>query len=95
MGNRQNKKLPSWEQMSDLDRGCALLHLWKVDYEGRSYATENYPARYQDDPVLVALSDKDSCRHARRVGGSYDDAIATIGADEVDRLYELALRSER
>lgn len=84
-------ELPGWDRMSDLDRGCALLHVFKVDSEGESYATENYPARYRDDPDLTELDDRASSEHARWVCGDYDEVVDRLGLDEFERLYEMAL----
>lgn len=83
--------LPTWDEMTDVDKGCALLHLWKRDAEGASYAVENYPAQYLDDPRLVALDGRDACRHAVTVGVSNSAAEKRLGFDEYVRLYDLAL----
>jgi hypothetical protein len=80
--------------MSDLDKGAALLHLHKRDWEGAEYAVENYPARYFDHPALVALNRRDACRHAVSVEDDADRAGALTG-DEHMRLYDLALDHER
>ncbi len=89
--------LPTWEQMSDLDKGAALLHVWKRDKDGASYAVREYPVRYLSDPALVDLSASDrpaACRHAARVAGTWDGAHDRLGSDEVFRLYELALAED-
>lgn len=83
--------LPTWAEMTDVDKGCALLHLHKRRWEGASYAIEEYPCRYLDNPRLVALAPQDACRHAVRVGGSSEAAWDRLGEDEFRRLYELAL----
>ena len=49
-------ELPTWAQMSDLDKGAALLHLHKREWEGADYAEENYPARYFEHPALTSLN---------------------------------------
>ncbi|MFI1194173.1 hypothetical protein ACH4T9_13060 [Micromonospora sp. NPDC020750] len=85
--------LPTWEQMSDLDKGAALLHDHKRDYEGVEYAVENYPARYFTDPRLTALDSEDASEHAAAVCG--EDVVDRIGRDEHERLYDLALDHER
>lgn len=82
--------LPRWEQMSDLDRGAALMHTWKCHWEGPGYARAEYPCIYIDDPALLALTRRDANEHARHVAGSYGQALAQLGEDEFDRLYELA-----
>lgn len=85
--------LPGWDDMSDLDKGAALLHDHKRESEGVEYAVENYPARYLDDPRLTALSPADASAHAAHVCG--DDVFERIGAAEHERLYDLALDAER
>jgi hypothetical protein len=82
-----NNELPTWTDMSDLDKGAALMHAWKRSWEGPSYATEHYPTRYFEDPALLALSEADACKHTVRVTKGWKD----WDTDEVDRLYEAAL----
>jgi len=86
--------LPTWAEMTDLDKGAALLHLHKRDWEGDEYAEENYPAEYFDHPDLAALSPRDACRHAVSVEDDADRAGALKG-DEYMRLYDLALDADR
>ncbi len=87
--------LPAWDDMTDLDRGAALMFVWKAVREGYGYARENYPARYVDHPVLIGLDVSAACRHASQVAGTWAEVNARLGADEVDRLYDLALNHER
>lgn len=82
--------LPTWAQMTDLDKGAALLHLHKREWEGADYAIENYPAEYFDHTVLAALSPGQACDHAASVES---DAVA-LSADENERLYDLALDAD-
>lgn len=89
--DRRTATLPAWDEMSDVDKGCALLHLWKRDWEGVSYAIREYPCQYLDDPRLVALSSHESCRHAVKIGGSGEAVAERLGDDEHQRLYDLAL----
>lgn len=86
---REANPLPGWDEMSDLDKGCALLFDHKADSEGSDYAVENYPCRYRDDPRLVALDRRDASEHAAEVCG--DDVFDRIGGEEYERLYDLAL----
>jgi hypothetical protein len=86
--------LPTWAEMTDLDKGAALLHLHKREWEGADYAIENYPAEYFDHPALVALSPLQACRHAASVEDDADDA-GMLGGDEYRRLYDLALDADR
>jgi hypothetical protein len=83
--------LPTWDQMSDLDKGAALLHLAKVENEGREYAIENYAAKYFEHPALTALNDRDASEHAATV----EDASVREPFEEWERLYGLALDADR
>lgn len=83
--------LPGWNDMSDLDKGAALMHLAKRENEGGAYAVENYPARFIDDPRLTALDDEDACDHAAK----FEDLVEDMDGDEHERLYNLALNHER
>jgi hypothetical protein len=83
--------LPAWDDMSDADKGAALLHVWKRDWEGASYAVANYPCRYLDHPALVALTPREASRHAAGVCGTYDGVWQRLGVEEFDRLYGLVL----
>ena len=87
--------LPTWDEMSDLDKGAALLHVWKRDWEGVGYAIENYPARYFDDPALTGLSPREACQHAYDVTQGHDDIVMHVGSHEHERLYDLALDADR
>lgn len=87
--------LPDWDDMSDLDKGAALMHVWKRFWETGPYATENYPARYFDDPLLCALSDREACRHSVQAAGYHREAQARLGNVEHMRLYDLALAADR
>lgn len=86
--------LPTWDQMSDLDKGAALLHLRKRHTDGPRYATEHYPCHYFDHPALLALDEEDASAHAAGLkyqGGTF----RALGADEYQRLYDLALDADR
>lgn len=87
--------LPTWDQMSDLDKGAALMHVWKRKREGGVYARDNYPAEYIEHPDLIALPRNAACHHAVAVAGRNDDAQDRLGIDEWDRLYNLALDEGR
>ena len=64
----ESTRLPNWDELSDVDKGCALMFIWKVHWE-RSYiyARDNYPATYRDHPMLLALPVADRCRYANAV----------------------------
>ena len=87
--------LPAWDALSDLDKGAALMHVWKRKREGAMYAREHYPVRYSDHPALPTLDDREACRHASVVAGTWDEAKERLGEHELDRLYGLALAVER
>jgi hypothetical protein len=79
--------MPGWGEMTDLDKGAALLHLWKRDREGTEYATENYRAEYFDHP---ALDREGASSHA----ASLEDAADALTPAEWSRLYDLALDAD-
>lgn len=88
--------LPDWDDMTDLDRGAALMFLWKCYWErSYAYARDNYPATYINDPRLLALDARDACRHASAVAGSHREAEERWGSAETQRLYDLALDHDR
>lgn len=91
MSTETTTELPTWDEMSDLDKGAALLHAWKRSWEGPSYAVENYPAEYLEDPRLMTLGRKDACKHAARVTKGWQD----WDIDETTRLYDAALDASR
>ena len=88
-----DSSLPAWAELSDLDKGAALLFLYERDWKGEDHAIANNPARYFDDPRLTALSPRDACRHAISVEDDADRAKA-LGPPEFDRLYNNALDAD-
>jgi hypothetical protein len=63
-------RLPLWDELSDVDKGVALMFVWKCHWENSySYARDNYPADYLDHPMLVDLDRSIRCRHARGMVG--------------------------
>lgn len=98
--------LPTWDQLTDVDKGRALMFVWKCHWErSYAYARDNYPATYADHPMLLALQRSERCRHAtavcrgdvdrQSVPSTYQAVLGRIGEAEFDRLYNLALDSER
>lgn len=83
--------LPAWDEMTDLDKGAALLHLHKREWEGAEYAESDYPCRYFDDPALLALAPLEACRHAVSVEADAD----ALSDSENERLYDAALDADR
>jgi hypothetical protein len=87
--------LPQWDEMTALDQGAALLHLWKRQREGARYAIDNYPDDYFDHPDLVALDRETACRHAASIAGTWQDIVSRLGWDAVEALYDMALQADR
>lgn len=87
--------LPVWDQMSDRDKGAALLHAAKRENEGASYAVEHYACRYFDDPRLTRLTPETASRHAARTVGDTYEIVELIGQAEYERLYDAALDAEQ
>jgi hypothetical protein len=85
-----SSNLPTWDEMSDLDKGCAAMHLWKRERDGAVYAVEHYPARYLDDERLKALDPQAASRHA----ASMRARASALDAAEWGRLYDLALERD-
>lgn len=50
-----SEPLPTWDEMTDLDKGAAISYLYRCDLIGIKAAAANYAAEYFDDPRLVAL----------------------------------------
>jgi hypothetical protein len=93
MPETEKPDLPGWDEMSDLDKGAALMHLHKREWEGPEYAESDYPCRYFDHPGLTALSPLEASRHAASLAGPY--GVPGLGEDEHERLYNLALDADR
>ena len=82
--------LPTWDEMSDLDKGAAIKFGMACESEGVGYATENYPCRFLEDPRLVALDKDEAARHADSVLGDEGEMYDLLGDVEYYRLYGLA-----
>lgn len=95
LGWLEASRLPGWDDLTDLDKGAALMHVWKRHREGGPYATEHYPARYFDHSELVQLDERTASRHAACVAGRWVEAVERLGGGEVQRLYDLALDADR
>jgi hypothetical protein len=83
--------LPDWDDMTDLDKGAALLHVWEREWEGAEHAMAESPCRYLRAPVLVALDPRAASEHAWAVTGGWDAISDKIGPAERTRLYDVAL----
>lgn len=84
--------LPSWDEMTDLDRSHALAYAWLCHHRGISYAIQTNPCIYVDAPALIGLDAITAGTHALAVCGPLHSLIARIGKAEYDRLYNLALQ---
>ncbi|MEU8310458.1 hypothetical protein AB0C84_43530 [Actinomadura sp. NPDC048955] len=78
--------LPGWDEMSDYDRGWALLHVYERDKRGTQHALTYSAPRFADDPRLSSLSAEAASAHATKIVSTTDEIIETIGEDEYDRL---------
>jgi hypothetical protein len=87
--------LPGWEDMSDLDRGAALLHARQRDKIGDLAAIVLYPAVYFDHADLARLAPEIASRHAWSVTLGWPQAISVRGSRAVTRLCRLALAADR
>ncbi len=93
--------LPAWDDLSDLDKGAALLHLHKVDNDGADYATQHYPARFHEHRLLVGLDPVTTSEYAQGLDGDNRREMGeewyapAPNADEWQRLYDLALDADR
>lgn len=91
--------LPSWPDLSDLDKGAVLLHLRKCENEGGDYATDQYSARFFDHPALLDLDRVTASRYAQsfaeeegwEISPDLLDPESDDGFAEYSRLYDLAL----
>lgn len=95
------KALPTWDEMSDFDKGAALRHVYRASPPPRGHsgshwdhrhAGKMFPAVYRDDPRLSALSAKAASRHAMKVTGGQRKIVARLSEREYARLYSLAAR---
>lgn len=91
MSTNETTTLPTWDEMSDLDKGAALMHAHKRSREGAPYAVEHYPAAYFDHPALLALGEEAASQHAATVTKGWRD----WDPDEFARLYDLACYTDR
>ncbi len=99
-------RLPVWDELSDIDKGNALMFVWKCHWEkSYAYARDNYPATFTDQPVLRDLPRNIRCQYAKnvcrgdvsyaQVMNTYDVIRKRLGDTEFDRLYNLALDARR
>jgi hypothetical protein len=92
------RSLPSWDALSDVDKGCVLMFLHKVEAEGSDYAKTDYPAKFVDNAELVALSPDDASDYALGFEDQHSaESVLDDGGDldEWHRLYDLAYAATR
>lgn len=77
--------LPSWDEMSSLDKGCALMHFYKCETEGDEYAAENYPCQYLDLEILKALPPELACAHAL----IWQEAVEAMSGEDRERCSDI------
>lgn len=87
--------LPTWAELSDADKGAALMFLHKVDVEGYDYASENYAVCFVEHPVLTALTEDDACAYVRdwdfglwRDGWCDDSGALVVANADVPAFYD-------
>lgn len=83
--------LPTWDEMTDHDRGAALAYAWQCRHRGVPHAQMHAPCRYIDSPLLVDLDPVAAGGHALAVCGPIETLLMRLGKPEYDRLYNLAL----
>lgn len=86
--NYRYKDLPTWDEMSDLDKGSALLHVYRSTWSRQTRKIMN--CKYTDDPALVALNEKERSRHAHHVTGGIQRITSRLGNRETSRLMKIA-----
>lgn len=71
--------LPTWQEMSHLDRGIALLHVHSRDNDDWTTKTgEAYDASYIDHPDLAALATAEANAHAKEVAAPVIAALTAV-----------------
>lgn len=99
--DRRAAKLPTWDEMSDLDKGIALryLHRTSPPLKGHRGAHWNYRhwrktmvCRFHDDPRLVDLDPKAAARFARKATGGHRKIVASLTPLAYGKLFMLATR---
>lgn len=98
---RLPRNLPTWDDMSDFDKGAALRHVYRASPPPRGHtgahwdvrhARRAFPCRYRDDEALTALSPQQASKHAMKVTGGQARIVKRLGMPEYSRLYSLATR---
>lgn len=79
-------QLPTWDDMSALDKGAACMHWVKEDAGDGN----EYPCRYFDSHALVQLSQAQANAHA----ATMFEIIQRLPYDQYDTLYEKALKAD-
>lgn len=66
--------LPKWADLTDADKGAALLHDYYRGVHGGKEAVDSFPVRYADHTALLALDGDDACGHAADVVREWKDS---------------------
>lgn len=88
-----DRPLPGWETMTDLDKGAALLHLDRREWDGPEAAVRDHPARYFNHPALTSLSPADASAYAASLSGP--NGVPGLEPDDYVRLYGLAYEADQ
>jgi len=87
--------LPAWEDLTDRDRGAALVHTERAERDGADYAAEFYTPGFEHER-LAGLAAGTRARYARQLVQAHcpDLSLASLtdwlGWDEYERLTGLA-----
>ena len=99
--DRRARKLPTWDKMSDLDKGAALRYVYRTSPPAKGHRGAHWDwrhcrrimeCRFFDDPRLTELSPKQSARFARKVTGGQKRIVRTLPKAEYGRLFVIAAR---
>lgn len=85
---KRYKGLPTWDEMGDMDKGAALLHVYRSTWSRN--ARKTLYCKYTQDERLVALSEKERSKHAHFVTGGHARAQSAIPPLEYRRLCKIA-----
>lgn len=98
---RARNHLPTWDELSDLDKGVILRYLYRTSPPAKGHRGAHWDWRhcrrtmvcqFQDDPRLVDLDPKDAARYARKVSGGQKEITAKLTKSEYGRLFLVASR---
>lgn len=79
----QARKLPTWEVMSDRDRGVALAHVMACTTPRHPQQADEHPEHAYTGPGLARLDEWQVCAHAWDQTQGWNRALRTWGAEQV------------